>query len=71
MWARKRWISPVAMLRATTPRQRPSSSIIRSRAKYSTKKLVLLRTAWPYMVCSMAWPVRSAAAQVRWAVPLP
>ena len=29
------------------------------------------RSAWPYMVCSMAWPVRSAAAQVRCAVPLP
>ena len=26
---------------------------------------------WPYSVCSMAWPVRSAAAQVRCAVPLP
>ena len=29
------------------------------------------RTAWPYSVCRMAWPVRSAAAQVRCAVPLP
>ena len=24
-----------------------------------------------YRVCRMAWPVRSAAAQVRWAMPLP
>ena len=30
------------------------------------KNSVFFATAWPYMVCSMAWPVRSAAAQVRW-----
>ena len=49
MWARKRWISPVDMSSATTPRQRPSSSMIRSSAKYSMKKLVWCFTAWPYM----------------------
>ncbi len=30
------------------------------------EELDVLASAWPYMVCSMAWPVRSAAAQVRW-----
>jgi hypothetical protein len=45
--------------------------MIRSSAKYSMKKLTSCFTHWPYSVCSMAWPVRSAAAQVRWAMPLP
>jgi hypothetical protein len=49
----------------------PSSSMIRSMAKYSMKNSAEWRSAWPYIVCSMAWPVRSAAAQVRCAVPLP
>ena len=48
-----------------TPRQRPSSSMIRSRAKYSMKNSAECFSDWPYSVCSMAWPVRSAAAQVR------
>src|SRR5262249_35496200 len=43
----------------------------RSIAKYSTKNSAAWRRACPYIVCSMAWPVRSAAAQVRCAVPLP
>ena len=33
--------------------------------------LFIIASAWPYIVCSMAWPVRSAAAQVRCAWPLP
>ena len=71
MLALKRWSVPSSSLMATTPRQRPSSSMIRSMAKYSMKNSAAWRSAWPYMVCSMAWPVRSAAAQVRCAVPLP
>ena len=31
------------------------------------EELGRLPSDWPYSVCSMAWPVRSAAAQVRWA----
>ena len=31
----------------------------------------MCRSAWPYIVCSMACPVRSAAAQVRCACALP
>ncbi len=46
--------------------------MMRSMAKYSMKNSVSCFSAWPYSVCSMAWPVRSAAAQVRWAGgPLP
>src|ERR1700751_1400394 len=45
--------------------------MIRSMAKYSMKNSAECRSAWPYMVCSMAWPVRSAAAQVRWGRLLP
>ena len=48
-----------------TPRQAPSWSMIRSMAKYSMKNSAEWRSDWPYSVCSMAWPVRSAAAQVR------
>lgn len=47
------------------------SSIIRSRAKYSMKNSALfLMDCW-YKVCSIAWPVRSAAAQVLCAIPSP
>lgn len=47
----------------------PSESIIRSRAKYSTKNWVLCFIACPYSVCSNAWPVRSAAHAHRYACP--
>ena len=48
-----------------TPRHTPSSSMIRSSAKYSTKNSTsCFRLCW-YSVCRMAWPVRSAAAQAR------
>src|SRR6516164_2858812 len=70
MGALKRWIEPSSRQMATTPRQRPSSSMIRSMAKYSMKNCAEWRSAWPYMVCSIAWPVRSAAAQVRCAFPV-
>ena len=40
-------------------------------AKNSMKKLAWCFSDCWYRVCSIAWPVRSAAAQVRWAVPLP
>ncbi len=40
--------------------------MIRSSAKNSMKKSTAWRSDWPYIVCSIAWPVRSAAAQVRW-----
>ena len=43
----------------------PSSDMIRSSAKYSMKNSALCFSDWPYNVCRMAWPVRSAAAQVR------
>jgi hypothetical protein len=69
--APKRWIVPSSSFSATTPRQRPSSSMIRSMAKNSMKNSAAWRNACPYIVCSMACPVRSAAAQVRCAVPLP
>src|SRR5207237_916658 len=65
MCALKRWIEPSSSLMATTPRQRPSSSTITSMAKNSMKNSAAWRSAWPYIVCSIAWPVRSAAAQVR------
>ena len=42
MLARKRWIVPSSSFEATTPRQRPSSSMIRSMAKYSMKNSVLV-----------------------------
>ena len=54
-----------------TPRQFPSSSIMRSSAKYSMKNSALLaRHCW-YNVCKIAWPVLSAAAQARFAIRLP
>jgi hypothetical protein len=40
-------------------------------AKYSMKNSASCFSACWYSVCSMAWPVRSAAAQVRCAMPLP
>ena len=43
-------------------------SRIRSSAIHSTKNWVLARTFCWYSVCSMAWPVRSAAAQARIAI---
>ncbi len=43
MWARKRWIVPSSRFHAMTPRQMPSSSMIRSSAKYSTKNSALWR----------------------------
>ena len=43
-FARKRWISPVSSSKATTPRHSPSS-MMRSRAKYSTKNSQLARLA--------------------------
>jgi hypothetical protein len=55
---------PLSSCQAMTPRQAPSS-MIRSSAKYSTKNFGLCFSDWPYSVCRMAWPVRSAAAQVR------
>jgi hypothetical protein len=61
---------PSSRFIATTPRQAPSS-IKRSMAKYSMKNCAECFSDCPYIVCSIAWPVRSAAAQVRWAVPLP
>src|SRR5215468_268066 len=57
--ALKRWIVPSSRLSAITPTQRPSSVMIRSMAKYSTKNSAECFSAWPYMVCSMAWPVRA------------
>ena len=39
MWAPKRWIEPSSSLMATTPRQRPSSSMIRSMAKIFDEEL--------------------------------
>jgi hypothetical protein len=62
---------PSSSFSATTPRQTPWSSMIRSMAKNSMKNSAEWRSDWPYIVCSMAWPVRSAAAQVRCAWPLP
>ena len=52
------------------PRQAPSC-MIRPNAKYSMKNSASCLSACWYSVCRMAWPVRSAAAQVRWAMPAP
>jgi len=57
--------SPVSISIAVTPRTSPSASRIRSSAIHSTKNWVLARTLRWYSACSMAWPVRSAAAQER------
>ena len=57
--------SPVSISSATTPTMSPSVSRIRSRAIHSTKNWVRARTLRWYSVCSIAWPVRSAAAQAR------
>ena len=57
--------SPVSISSAVTPTTSPSASRIRSSAIHSTKKLVLALTFCWYSVCSIAWPVRSAAAQAR------
>ncbi len=62
LWARNLWILPSSRLRAITPLHSPFS-IIKSRAKYSMKKVQLCLTAWPYRVWRRAWPVRSATAQ--------
>jgi hypothetical protein len=59
------------MSSASTPRHTPSASKIRSIAKYSMKNVASCASACWYSVCRIAWPVRSAAAQVRCAVPLP
>jgi len=61
---------PSSSFQAVTPVQTPSC-MIRSRAKYSMKNSTSRRTDWPYRVCRMAWPVRSAAAQVRCTGPSP
>ena len=53
------------MSSASTPRQAPSASMIRSSAKYSMKKRASCFSDCWYSVCRIAWPVRSAAAQVR------
>lgn len=47
----------------------PSSSMMRSNAKYSTKNWVLCFMAWPYSVWRRAWPVLSAAHAHRYAWP--
>ena len=57
--------SPVSISSAVTPTTSPSASRIRSSAIHSTKKLVRALTFCWYSVCSIAWPVRSAAAQAR------
>ena len=45
--------------------------MMRSMAKYSMKNSAECFSDCWYSVCSMAWPVRSAAAQVRWIGPSP
>ncbi len=61
--------SPVSISSAVTPITAPScGSRIRSSAIHSTKNWVLARTFCWYSVCSMACPVRSAAAQARIAI---
>ena len=57
--------SPVSISSATTPSTSPSASRIRSSAIHSTKNCVCARTLRWYSVCSIAWPVRSAAAHAR------
>ena len=58
--------SPVSISSAVTPTTSPSASRIRSSAIHSTKNCVRDLTFCWYSVCSIAWPVRSAAAQARW-----
>jgi hypothetical protein len=55
---------------ATTPRQ---ASVVHQQVdgEILDEELRAVFERLPYIVCSMAWPVRSAAAQVRCAVPLP
>ena len=61
--------SPVSISSAVTPMTAPScGSRIRSSAIHSTKNCVLARTFCWYSVCSIACPVRSAAAQARIAI---
>ena len=61
-----------AMQRAVLHRQRDDAAaaalvvMMRSMAKYSMKNSAEWRSAWPYMVCSMAWPVRSARRKCAW-----
>ncbi len=61
----KTTISPVSMSMAVTPSTSPSRSRTRSRACHSTKNWVLTLTLRWYIACSIACPVRSAAAQER------
>ena len=62
----KRWIEPSSRHSAITPTH-SSPFMIRSSAWYSMKYDVLYASERPYSVCSIAWPVRSAAAAVRYA----
>src|SRR5712675_2705922 len=57
--------SPVSISRAVTPSTWPLASLMRSSAIHSTKNCVRARTFLWYSVCSIAWPVRSAAQQER------
>lgn len=56
---------PSAIEIMVTPRQTPSLSKIKSRAKYSTKKVQLKASDFPKRVCNIACPVLSATAHVR------
>src|SRR5216683_1723247 len=57
--------SPVSISSAVTPSAWPPESRMRSSAIHSTKNWVRARTFLWYSVCSIAWPVRSAAQQER------
>ena len=68
-FAWKMQTSPVSISSAVTPSTAPScGSRIRSSAIHSTKNWVFTRTFCWYRVCSIACPVRSAAAQERIAI---
>jgi hypothetical protein len=67
LWARKRWSVPSSMQSATTPRQAPSSSMIRSMAKYSMKNSAEWRSDC-HRACA-AWRGRCGRRRRRCAAP--